>query len=81
MIHDARITEEEAVRRARFPARHRDRFLTHWRTKVLGNPTGRAQTASVRLLERCGFRRVGTEHDGDVEFAVLKLDEGADDES
>jgi len=32
--------EEEAVRRAQFPARDRDRFLTHWRTKVLGNPPG-----------------------------------------
>jgi RimJ/RimL family protein N-acetyltransferase len=129
--------EEEAVRRARFPARDRDRFLAHWRTKVLGNPTGRAQTvtvdgevagnivawwqddrrfvgywlgqrfwgrgvgtaalrqflrreevrplyadlfvgntASVRLLERCGFRPVGTDRDGDPEFVVLRLDEG-----
>jgi RimJ/RimL family protein N-acetyltransferase len=127
--------EEEAVRRARFPARDRDRFLAHWRTKVLGNPTGHVQavtvggevagnivawwqddrrfvgywfgqrfwgrgvgtaalrqflaredvrplyaepvvgnTASVRLLERCGFRPVSAEHDG--EFVVLRLDEG-----
>jgi len=133
--------EEEAVRRARFPARDRERFLTHWRTKVLGNPTGHAQTvtvdgevagnivawwqdgrrfvgywfgqrfwgrgvgtaalrqflqreqirplyadpfvgntASVRLLERCGFRRVGVDHDGDLEFVVLRLDDGAADE-
>jgi hypothetical protein len=39
--------EEEAVRRAQFPARDRDRFLTHWRTKVLGNPTGHVQTVTV----------------------------------
>jgi RimJ/RimL family protein N-acetyltransferase len=37
-------------------------------------------TASVRLLERCGFRRVGTDHHADLEFVVLRLDEGADDE-
>lgn len=133
--------EEEGVRRAHFPARDREPFLTHWRTKVLGNPTGSAQTvtvdgevagnivawwqnderfvgywfgerfwgrgvgtaalrqfiqreqvrplvadvfvgntASVRLLERCGFRQMGVEHDGDVEFAVLRLDDGAADE-
>ncbi len=133
--------EEEAVRRARFPARDRERFLTHWRTKVLGNPTGRAQTvtvdgevagnivswwqdgrrfvgywfgqrfwgrgvgtaalrqflrrerirplyadpfvgntASVRLLERCGFRPGGVDHEGDLEFVVLRLDVGAADE-
>jgi RimJ/RimL family protein N-acetyltransferase len=30
-------------------------------------------TASVRLLERCGFRRVGTDHEDDLEFAVLML--------
>ncbi len=129
--------EEEAVRRARFPARDRDRFLTHWRTKVLGNPTGHVQTvtvdgdvagnivawwqddrrfigywfgqrfwgrgvaaavpaaragptplrrhvrgntASVRLLERCGFRPVGVDHDGDLDFVVLRLDGGAADD-
>jgi len=33
-------------------------------------------TASARLLERCGFRRVGTDHLGDLEFVVLRLDEG-----
>jgi RimJ/RimL family protein N-acetyltransferase len=127
----------EAVRRARFPARDRDRFLTRWRTKVLGSLTAHVQavtvdgevagsivawwqedrrfigywfgqrfcgrgvgtaalrqflereqvrplyadpfvgnTASVRLLERCGFRPVGTNRDGDLEFVVLRLDEG-----
>ncbi|WP_196279380.1 GNAT family N-acetyltransferase [Catellatospora vulcania] len=132
--------EEEAVRRAQFPARDRDRFLTHWRTKVLGNPTGHFQTvtvdgevagnivawwqddkryigywfgqrfwgrgvgtaalrqflqrevrplyadsfvgntASIRLLERCGFRQVGRDRDGDLEFVALRLDEDAADE-
>jgi RimJ/RimL family protein N-acetyltransferase len=129
--------EEEAVRRAQFPARDRERFMTHWLTKVIGNPTGHVETvtvdgevagnivawwqdgrrfvgywlgqrfwgrgvgtaalrqflqrehvrplyadpyvgntASVRLLERCGFRRVGTDHAGDLEFVVLRLDDG-----
>jgi RimJ/RimL family protein N-acetyltransferase len=128
--------EEEAVRRAQFPARDRERFMTHWRTKVLGNPTGHVQTvtvdgevagnivawwqddkrclgywlgqrfwgrgvgtaalrqflqrekvrplyadtfvgntASVRLLQRCGFQPVGTERDGELEFVVLRLDD------
>ena len=39
--------EEEAVRRAQFPARDRNTFLTHWRPKVLGNPTGHVQTVTV----------------------------------
>jgi RimJ/RimL family protein N-acetyltransferase len=37
-------------------------------------------TASVRLLERCGLRPVGTDRDGDLEFVVFRLDEGAADE-
>ncbi len=37
-------------------------------------------TASVRLLERCGFRRVGVDHDGDLEFVVLRLDDRSTDE-
>jgi RimJ/RimL family protein N-acetyltransferase len=126
--------EEKAVRRAQFPARDREPFMTHWRTKVLADPANHVQivvaggevagsfmawwrddrrfigywlgqrfwgrgigtaalrqflqreqirplyadpfignTASVRLLERCGFRRVGTDHEGDLEFAVLML--------
>jgi RimJ/RimL family protein N-acetyltransferase len=132
--------EEEAVRRAQFPARDRERFMTHWRTNVLGNPTGHVETvtldgevagnivawwqdgrrfvgywlgqrfwgrgvgtaalrqflqreqvrplyaepyvgntASVRLLERCGFRGVGTDQAGDLEFVVLRRDD-ADEE-
>lgn len=35
------------MRRARFPARDRDRFLTHWRAKVLANPTGHVQAVTV----------------------------------
>jgi RimJ/RimL family protein N-acetyltransferase len=126
--------EEEAVRRAQFPARDREPFMTHWRTKVLADPANAVQivvagsevagsfmawwrddrrfigywlgqrfwgrgvgtaalrqflqreqirplyadpfignTASVKLLERCGFHRVGTDHEGDLEFAVLML--------
>jgi RimJ/RimL family protein N-acetyltransferase len=123
--------EPEAVRRASFPARPRDAFMTHWRTRVLGDPTGVAKaveadgelagnivawwqdgrrylgywlgeafwrrgigtaavrqfvdtietrplyaephqdnTASVKLLERLGFHRVGTDDD----FLVFALD-------
>jgi hypothetical protein len=36
-----------------------------------------ANTASVRLLQRCGFRRVGTDREGDLEFAVLMLADSA----
>ncbi|WP_240777025.1 GNAT family N-acetyltransferase [Nonomuraea basaltis] len=31
--------DPEAVRRSRFPARPRERFLNHWRTKILDDPT------------------------------------------
>lgn len=31
--------DPEATRRSRFPARERERFMTHWRTRVLGDPT------------------------------------------
>ena len=119
--------DPEASRRAHFPARERDAFLTHWRTKILGNPTGRVRTVvadgrvagnilawwqdgdrwlgywlgrefwgrgvgtaalrlfldgeltrplladpheenagSVRLLEKCGFRRDSVDDDGHV---------------
>ena len=30
--------DPEASRRANFPARERERFMTHWRTRVLGGP-------------------------------------------
>ena len=48
--------EDAAVRRAQFPARDRDRFLTHWRTKVLGNPTGHVQTVEAVVSQPCHVR-------------------------
>ncbi|MEU4508051.1 GNAT family protein [Nonomuraea wenchangensis] len=129
--------DPEAVRRSRFPARPRERFLTHWRTRVLGDPANRVRaievdgrlagnlvawweedrrfigywmgrefwgrgigtralglflaeeparplhadphagnTASVRLLERHGFRREGTVRHGDDEHVMLVLRSG-----
>ena len=50
--------EEEAVRRAQFPARDRDRFLTHWRTKVLGNPHRARPDRHGRRRGRRQHRRV-----------------------
>jgi hypothetical protein len=35
--------EEEAVRRAQFPARDRETFMTRWRTKVLADPANHVQ--------------------------------------
>ncbi len=40
--HDA-----EAVRRSRFTPRGRERFMTHWATKVLGDPSVFVQTVTV----------------------------------
>ncbi|MEJ3749156.1 GNAT family N-acetyltransferase [Actinomycetes bacterium KLBMP 9797] len=39
--------DPEATRRSKFPPRDRERFMTHWTTKILGNPTGFVQTAVV----------------------------------
>lgn len=39
--------DPEAVRRSRFPARDRHTFMTHWTTKVLGDPTVFVQTVMV----------------------------------
>jgi RimJ/RimL family protein N-acetyltransferase len=39
--------DPEAVERAKFPPRERDRFMTHWRTRVLGDPTVLVQTVTV----------------------------------
>ncbi|RJQ73709.1 N-acetyltransferase [Pseudonocardiaceae bacterium YIM PH 21723] len=39
--------DPEAVRRAEFPARERDAFMTHWRTKVMGDTTGFVQAVTV----------------------------------
>lgn len=36
--------DPDASRMAAFPARDRDGFMTHWRTKVLGNPTNAVRT-------------------------------------
>ncbi|MEU8103959.1 GNAT family N-acetyltransferase [Nonomuraea muscovyensis] len=126
--------DPEATRRSRFAPRERERFMKHWTTKVLGDPTvlvqtvlvaqapagnivswwehdrrflgywfGRAywgrgigtraltlflrqerirplhadpfigNTASVRLLERCGFQRAGMLTHGDDEHVLLTL--------
>lgn len=124
--------DEEAARRVRFTPRDYEAFMTHWTTRVLGDPSAFVQTvtvdgvpaghvvawwqedrrfigywfgrefwghgvgtaavaaflerepvrplyadpaagntASVRLLERCGFRRESREQDG---FILLVLD-------
>jgi len=39
--------DPEAVRRSKFPPRDRQAFLTHWTTKVLGDPTVLVQTVTV----------------------------------
>jgi RimJ/RimL family protein N-acetyltransferase len=39
--------DPEATRRSQFPPRERERFMTHWRTKVLGDPTVLVQTVTV----------------------------------
>jgi RimJ/RimL family protein N-acetyltransferase len=39
--------DPEAARLANFPSRDRERFMTHWRTRVLGDPTVFVQTVTV----------------------------------
>jgi RimJ/RimL family protein N-acetyltransferase len=39
--------DPEAVRRSRFPARERERFMTHWREKILGDPGTFVQTVTA----------------------------------
>ena len=39
--------DPEAARLANFPSRDRERFMTHWRTKVLRDPTVLVQTVTV----------------------------------
>ncbi|GAA3837535.1 GNAT family N-acetyltransferase [Sphaerisporangium flaviroseum] len=39
--------DPEAVRRSKFTPRDREAFMTHWQTKILGNPTGLVQTVVV----------------------------------
>ena len=126
--------DPEAARVANFPSRDRERFMTHWTTRTLADPTvfvqtvtadgevagnivawwdrdrrfvgywlGRAywgrgvgtralrlflqrervrplyadpfsgNTASVRLLEKCGFERSGTVRYGQAEHIMLVL--------
>lgn len=63
--------DPEAVRRSAFPPRNHEAFMTHWRTRALSLFLARERArplyaepfvgnaASVRLLEKAGFRRVG----------------------
>ncbi|WP_328721813.1 GNAT family N-acetyltransferase [Streptomyces sp. NBC_00247] len=39
--------DPEAVRRSKFPPREREAFMTHWRTKVLGDPANFVQAITV----------------------------------
>ncbi|MFE4454559.1 GNAT family N-acetyltransferase [Streptomyces sp. NPDC056796] len=39
--------DPEAVRRSNFPPREHEAFMTHWRTKVLANPTSLVQAVTV----------------------------------
>jgi RimJ/RimL family protein N-acetyltransferase len=39
--------DPEAARVANFPSRDRERFMTHWTTRVLGDPTVLVQTVIV----------------------------------
>ncbi|MFL6078244.1 MAG: GNAT family N-acetyltransferase [Mycobacteriales bacterium] len=46
VLHGYEI-DPEATRRARFPPRDRDKFVNHWITKVLGDPTVFVQAVTV----------------------------------
>ncbi|MCA8951862.1 MAG: hypothetical protein KDE27_20295 [Planctomycetes bacterium] len=62
---------------AAFPARDRNAFFEHWRTKVLAVDTylkrivladglrarRSAHAGSIRVLEKCAFVRIGRHHD------------------
>ncbi len=39
--------DPEAVRRSKFPPREREAFMTHWETRVLGDPTVLVQAVTV----------------------------------
>lgn len=39
--------DPEAARRSKFPPREREAFMTHWRTKVLGDPANFVQAITV----------------------------------
>jgi RimJ/RimL family protein N-acetyltransferase len=53
-VHDADLAvffaqeqDPEATRRSRFPPRERERFMTHWKTEILDEPTVFVQTVTV----------------------------------
>jgi RimJ/RimL family protein N-acetyltransferase len=46
VLHGYEI-DPEATRRSRFPPRDRDKFVNHWTTKVLGDPTVFVQAVTV----------------------------------
>lgn len=39
--------DPEAARRANFPPREREVFMTHWKTRVLGDPDARVRAVTV----------------------------------
>ncbi len=43
----AQEQEPEATRRSRFAPREHDRFMSHWATKILGEPTAFVQAVTV----------------------------------
>jgi RimJ/RimL family protein N-acetyltransferase len=43
----AQAQDPEATRRAQFPARDHEAFMTHWRTRILADPTVLVRTATV----------------------------------
>jgi RimJ/RimL family protein N-acetyltransferase len=49
-------------------------FLQHETTRPLHADVDIANVASIRLLERCGFRQIGTVKEEDGEFVLLTLD-------
>jgi RimJ/RimL family protein N-acetyltransferase len=52
-----------------------NRFLEHEKTRPLYADPVATNTASVRLLEKCGFRQVGTVRHGEHEQIMLRLDD------
>jgi RimJ/RimL family protein N-acetyltransferase len=48
-------------------------FLEHDRTRPLRARVARHNVASIRVLEKCGFLRCGSQLDGDVEELVFEL--------
>jgi len=50
-------------------------FLAVDKARPLYVETDEGNTGSLRMLEKCGFTRVGIEIDGDRRFIVLRLDD------